>query len=481
MRYDDPTGPHISVGYIRIPAADPAARRGVLFGNPGGPGIDAYSYFGIDGGPLSTFEWPAEIRNEWDLVAVQPRGQVHSTQLACPAQGLDDPLTIAQAQLSSGRYLRDACESGQPGYPSTMTTQTNAMDWESVRAALGYEKISIMGLSYGTYLGSAYASLYPQHTDRVVLDSAMDPNLRWQALAASQIAGYERALEDYFSFVAANDATYHMGDTPLKAYQYWSARIVEETGTNPTVTPPPAQVGDLPAGLGSSGELGAEAMTSSSKARVEGEGIVSRMLHPGATQAASGLLNATRTLLPAPSMWDSLARMTNGTLPPHDGTEGLSEEETKKLAEEQILQSMGMIQLATVQQCNENITAPDHGLLPTALWARYVSNDLFTAPNAVLASGMQCSGTQPVAGPVELDGSQLAVRPLQINATGDPQTVYSGRGTIAGAMGSHLVTVHGPGHGHVGLGNKAVDRIVIDYLRTGRTEVTDAPGYFEAR
>ncbi|WP_311201190.1 alpha/beta hydrolase [Corynebacterium sanguinis] len=70
---------------------------------------------------------------------------------------------------------------------------------------------------------------------------------------------------------------------------------------------------------------------------------------------------------------------------------------------------------------------------------------------------------------------------MQISGTGDPKTVYSGHRTLADAMGAQVVTVHGPGHGHVAFGNKVVDQIVVDYLRTGQTQATDAPGYFEAQ
>ena len=79
---------------------------------------------------------------------------------------------------------------------------------------------------------------------------------------------------------------------------------------------------------------------------------------------------------------------------------------------------------------------------------------------------------------IPLSGGGLKTRPLQINATGDPQTLYSGRGTIQNEMGTQLVTVHGPGHGHVARGNKAVDTIVVEYLRSGKVNQHEAPGYF---
>ncbi|WP_165164338.1 alpha/beta fold hydrolase [Corynebacterium qintianiae] len=475
MRYDDPSGPTISVGYVRIPAADPSSRRGALFGNPGGPGGDAYTYFGTEG---IGFSWPEEIRNEWDLVAVQPRGLMHSTPLNCQSPDPQTPVDLARLQFDStfsgGGLTRSLCQGGRPGYPESITTENNARDWDAARRALGYDKISIMGLSYGTYLGSAYASMFPERTDRVVLDSAMDPNLSWQALMRTQQGGYERALNDYFAFVAANDAKYGMGDTPLKAYQYWSNRIVAEAGTNPTVTPPPARVGDLPPGLESAGQAAADAITATGKARVEGDGIISRLFNPGASQVNSPLLLTTRMTLPQPQGWDTLARMTNGSLEP-SGASGAPQAVLEELQGQQI----ALNQLQAVQMCNENITPPDYGLVPAALWSSYVTGDLFTMPNAVIGSGMYCSGAGAVTGLAPLDGSRLAHRPLQINATGDPQTVYSGHRALADAMGSQVVTVHGPGHGHVGLGNKAVDRIVVDYLRNGFTGATDAPGFFE--
>ncbi|WKD57852.1 Tripeptidyl aminopeptidase precursor [Corynebacterium capitovis DSM 44611] len=476
MRYDDPAGPTISLGVMKIPAADPSERRGALFGNPGGPGVDAYSYFGTAKGG---FEWPEEIRNEWDLITVQPRGLQHSTPLECEVIGGASPLdvarTVVDSYVNSGAQSRAACQGSRPGYPETITTDTNARDWDTARQALGYDSISLMGLSYGTYLASAYASLFPERTDRVVLDSAMDPSTRWDRLLLDQQGGYERTLNDYFGFVADNDATYHMGDTPLKAYQYWSARIVAETGTNPTVTPPPARVGDLPAGLGSSGQAGADALTATGKARVEGEGIVSRMLNPGSNQINSPLLAATKAMLPQAKNWDSIARMTNGTL------EAGATELSPELSDEIIGMQLALFRLQSVQICNENITPPDYSQLPAAVWSSFVTGDIFTSPHAVIGSGIYCNGAAPVAAEVPLSGATLTVRPLQINATGDPQTVYAGRTTIADAMGSHLVTVHGPGHGHVALGNPVVDDLVVDYLRTGQATATDAPGYFEAQ
>ncbi|NLA55629.1 MAG: alpha/beta hydrolase, partial [Corynebacterium humireducens] len=75
-----------------------------------------------------------------------------------------------------------------------------------------------------------------------------------------------------------------------------------------------------------------------------------------------------------------------------------------------------------------------------------------------------------------VSGAELGVRPLLIQATGDPQTPYGTHRALADAMNAHVVTVNGSGHGHVGLGNAAVDEIVVDYLRDGQVTVTEVPG-----
>lgn len=473
MRYGDPNSPQISVGFVRVPAAQPAEKRGVLFSNPGGPGGDAYSFVGSDS---LAFSWPKEIRNEWDMVAVQPRGLQHSTPLVCelaaPTNQLDAVRTQIESSVNVGAVNRRACQKDHPGLPESLTTENNARDWETVRRALGYDKVSIMGLSYGTYLGSAYASMFPGHTDKVVLDSAMNPNQQWNKLLSEQEAGYEHALHDYFDFVARNDATYHMGDTPLKAYQYWSAKVVQETGTNPTVVPPPARVGDLPPGLEFAGQAGADAMTATGKARVEAEGIVSRMLKPGATQFNSLLLQQTKEIIPSPSDWDVLAQMTNGTFKQEAAP-------PKPVIEEFMAADAARLNLLFTQVCNENVTPADYSLIPRTLWSNHISQDIFSASHTLIGSGVACSGVAPVAKPIPLSGGSLASRPLQINATGDPQTPYTGRGVIQKDMGTQLVTVHGPGHGHVARGNAAVDKIVVEYLRTGKVNQHDAPGYFD--
>ena len=45
---------------------------------------------------------------------------------------------------------------------------------EAIRAELGVEKLTLFGISYGTELAIAYARAYPQHVERLILDSVVD-------------------------------------------------------------------------------------------------------------------------------------------------------------------------------------------------------------------------------------------------------------------------------------------------------------------
>ena len=52
---------------------------------------------------------------------------------------------------------------------------------DAIRAAFGVSKINYYAFSYGTYIGQVYATLFPAHLRRMVLDSTVDPTGVWYA------------------------------------------------------------------------------------------------------------------------------------------------------------------------------------------------------------------------------------------------------------------------------------------------------------
>src|SRR5699024_7725753 len=151
-----------------------------------------------------------------------------------------------------------------------------------------------MGLSYGTFLGSTYATLYPEHTDRVVLDSAMKPSAAWNGLLASQEAGYNNALNDFFTWMADNNATYKMGDTPLKLYERGTGVGALEEGARPPAMPPGAVSGELAPGLEFAGQRGADVMPATGPLSGQAENLRDSAPNPGANLVYSVTLILAR-------------------------------------------------------------------------------------------------------------------------------------------------------------------------------------------
>src|SRR5256885_11829772 len=93
------------------------------------------------------------------------------------------------------------------------STADTARDMDRIRAALGEPKLSYLGYSYGTYLGAVYTTLFPEHSDRILLDSAVDPTLVWYRMWRTWDQAIALRLPDFTAWAAARDATYHLGAT----------------------------------------------------------------------------------------------------------------------------------------------------------------------------------------------------------------------------------------------------------------------------
>ncbi|HEY2371295.1 MAG TPA: alpha/beta fold hydrolase [Gaiellaceae bacterium] len=141
--------------------------RGVVFLVAGGPGQGSAHTFDLsDPGEASYFQF---LFPGYTLVAYDDRGTGASNVLDCAA--LDGP-DVAGDEAKIAAECAAELGSGTSYY----STADHAADLEAVRQALGFPRIAVMGVSYGTRLALAYASAYPQHVDRLVLDSIVPPD-----------------------------------------------------------------------------------------------------------------------------------------------------------------------------------------------------------------------------------------------------------------------------------------------------------------
>jgi pimeloyl-ACP methyl ester carboxylesterase len=87
---------------------------------------------------------------------------------------------------------------------------------DRLRAALGQPKLTYYGLSYGTYLGTVYAEMFPKRVRAMVLDGAIDPSLDTETVEAQQAAGFETDLHEFFAWSAHHHG---LGGKPAQAYR----------------------------------------------------------------------------------------------------------------------------------------------------------------------------------------------------------------------------------------------------------------------
>lgn len=206
MDHARPGGPRIEVAVSRIPAENPASRRGVLFLIPGGPGGSSLGDPSGKGQRL-----PQDVRDRYDLIGYAPRGLAPSTPVDCGVDHADlatsrlrpwpAPDGSVDDNLATAARVSAACARNGGDLIRHISTRDNARDLDRLRAALGERKISAWGVSYGTYVGAVYSQMFPHRTDRVVLDSNDDPDPA--RVARAWLAGHEQGVEDTFPHFAA--------------------------------------------------------------------------------------------------------------------------------------------------------------------------------------------------------------------------------------------------------------------------------------
>jgi pimeloyl-ACP methyl ester carboxylesterase len=211
LDYRRPAEAAITVAISRIRATAPERRRGILLFNPGGPGAE-----GIDWPVLMRGKLPEDVTEQYDLIGFDPRGVGASSPVSCPA--FPSGRTVARPEtfdldLAEAREYAEKCAQSHPTIPH-VTTRNTARDMDLIRAVLGERKLSYFGLSYGTYLGAVYTQLFPHRTDRIVLDSAIDPALAWRGHYQAAAVNVEAAFRRWTRWAADRDATYHLGATP---------------------------------------------------------------------------------------------------------------------------------------------------------------------------------------------------------------------------------------------------------------------------
>jgi len=231
--YEDPDAGSFELFVARRLADDQANKIGSLLINPGGPGFG-----GSDFAIYAEQIYGAELLERFDIVGWDPRG----TGLSEPAidcvddydryyAGIDitpDDDAERQQIIDLAEEFATACVAQNEGYLTSVGTNNTARDMDSIRQALGEEKVSYFGFSYGSELGAAWATLFPDTVRAAVLDGAADPNADGLEGSLQQVAGFEDSLETYLADCSADSSCpFHNGGDAEDAFDALMLKLDE--------------------------------------------------------------------------------------------------------------------------------------------------------------------------------------------------------------------------------------------------------------
>lgn len=417
LDYSDASKGTIKLALTRLPAADPSQRIGSLLSDPGGPGDSAIDFL-HDWAPTLA----QTIRNHFDLVAFDPRGVGQSTPIVChdTLQAFTavnpSPTTQAgwEAADAAAKKFADDCAAKYGDYLNYVGTKNVARDMESVRVALGEDKLTYLGYSYGTTIGAVYADMYPDKVRAFVLDGATDLSQSFEQINGTQMVGFERGFAAY---VADCKAKRCFGSQDPET-------VIEGLIAQSVQHPFPAPEEDRPAGPGEVllGVLFAQ---------------YSQSLWPQLTQAANLALQGDGSGFV--EMTDEyLQRNPDGSYP------NISEANAAvNFVDEVCPHDLASYQQMAIQFEKE---APHFG-------------------ESAATSGLLCAHWAATPDPLTTPHAKGAAPIVVIATTDDPATPYEWGLAMSQQLESgHLITHRGYGHTVYDTGDSCIDNAVNDYL-----------------
>jgi pimeloyl-ACP methyl ester carboxylesterase len=243
LDHDDPSSATFPLDIVRVAALDSERREGSLFFNPGGPGSPAGEgavlhalVFALAEADDPITGSQRKIAERFDIVAVEPRGLGSSRPFRCRSD--ETPPSFNDVSEDRSEQNLQAAEAfvalvaraclGHADARRINTGQT-ARDMDLVRQALGDEKLNYFGVSYGTWLGSWYARLFPHRVGRMVLDSNMNWTGTFDDAWLANSPARQRVFDNVVLPMAVSDAkTYGLGtdaDALAKNIATWAPGV----------------------------------------------------------------------------------------------------------------------------------------------------------------------------------------------------------------------------------------------------------------
>jgi pimeloyl-ACP methyl ester carboxylesterase len=234
--YRHPAGETVGLAVIRAQATIPDRRIGVLVGNPAARAF-----------PASTSFWRASTRrssrrstSSSTSSASTRAAFARSAAVKCEVEPAGDPAELDPSERAAffdefSARVANACLEQNGPFILSLSTNNAARDMDTLRRALGEEQITYAGVSAGTYLGAAYASMFPERVRAMILDSAVAPEFRdnYVEFNSEQAAAFELVFQHIDSLCAENVSCRLHDIGVVRALDELMARLAAHPVTSP--------------------------------------------------------------------------------------------------------------------------------------------------------------------------------------------------------------------------------------------------------
>jgi pimeloyl-ACP methyl ester carboxylesterase len=417
------------ISMLKYEATNREDRIGSLFVNPGGPGAS-----GVEYAYSAEYIFSPQVLALYDIVGFDPRGVGRSAPIRCltddetdanyASDSKPDNAQELEAMIKETQEYVEKCEKNTKNL-NAYGTENTARDMDLIRAVLGDKKLNYLGKSYGTYLGTIYAQLFPETVGRIVLDGAIDPEATPLQQSLIQAIGFDQALDAFIKDCLQLDTC----PLPKDATEQYFTDLFDSVAQKPLTTKTKRVATESLVVLGTASAL------------YDNESGWP-MLRVAIKQAQNG--NGFMFL----SLADAYAgRQPNGTYPTNEGDSGFvidCLDWNDSRSNEQIAQD--------AQTFKEQ--APVFGLY-------------------LAYSGLSCKFFNGIKQPIKIN--QIKTTPIIVIGTlRDPATPYSWAVALHKLItNSRLITLDGDGHTGHGRGSACVDKSVDTYFITGKIPAAD--------
>jgi pimeloyl-ACP methyl ester carboxylesterase len=169
--WENKKGRHFKLFLAVLPAKQKSKRKAdPLFFFSGGPGQAATETYPDMARAFSS------INQERDIVLIDQRGTGQSNPIRCDDH---DPKALIKEPTPDdmAKALKKCVASQKNKSLQYYTTTASIQDFNAVRKALGYDKINLYGISYGTRVAQSYMRRYKDHVRSVIIDGVIPQEL----------------------------------------------------------------------------------------------------------------------------------------------------------------------------------------------------------------------------------------------------------------------------------------------------------------